>query len=154
MGRLLLAFPLLLVALAVAACGGGEDDEDARPLESKLPEGAVELEAGDYGLLETEGTVDVTLTAVAVSCLAPNLMSLETEEDTFFFQISVLTNFECEQAREQLLKPVGSEQARRVGVRYEELADPLENGDHQVTIVWEDSGSTMFPTFKVWRLER
>jgi len=172
--RFLLVLLVALLIPAFAACrnGGGEEGpglQDVIPTpviaagvppqpQVTPPAGASELAPGDYGVAERDGRFVQTYKAMDVTCLADNLLSLETDKDTFFVVVFVATNYNCEHLRRNLLRTIGvgeTEEMRglAVGLRYRKLDTPSPVGGFQLTVLINGSSLTL-TTSGVWHTGR
>ena len=143
------------VASPVALTEAGQDGSP------RVPVNATVLDAGDYGVKVVDNQpTEHSLTALALTCEAPNLMALKLEDQTILFWTLVTANFTCEDLRKNILLSAVDEAklndpamlfGRKVGVRIAKLPERTDTGEYNVSIYWKDGGSALFTTFRNWK---
>ncbi len=153
-----------LIVVLIAGCGdaspGGQSPGDPPPVSREFPRTDVftpvpftegeQLVTGDYGIDRAGDSLTPTLTVQSIGCRAPDLLQIDTRDDSYVVQMRTFAQWTCPQALDQARQAAGRDpNGMRVGLTYRE---PPRNGEAgQVNVIWENGSSLLLMTEGVFR---
>jgi len=110
------------------------------PVSADPPANATELASGSYGMVRDSSGFQLSDTFQKLSCVADNLIELQTAKARYLIQIPVFPGYNCESAMESLerSRSVAGSPNPAVGLEYLRAA---EGRSSQVLIGWESGAS-------------